>query len=177
MGAVIRNAGAVAHRGRGGSINCAEHRLPRRPVSGGRQPSDGGIAAVWYDVGFRLGSDREGGTRSENAISASLQVLLVHRLKHQYRPERRGKGWLLTINHQRTAIERLLEPSPSLRRMLDEEIIERVYGKAVRDAVIEAASSDTCSGSVVPIGWRRSSTRIGRPLLRARKNGLCLRPW
>ncbi|MBK1701931.1 DUF29 family protein [Thiococcus pfennigii] len=43
----------------------------------------------------------------------------------------------LSCRLQRTAIERLLEQSPSLRRMLDEEIIERVYGKAVRDAVID----------------------------------------
>jgi hypothetical protein len=28
-----------------------------------------------------------------------LEVLLLHLLKHQYRPERRGKRWQLTINH------------------------------------------------------------------------------
>lgn len=77
------------------------------------------------------------GASERRELLNRLQVLLVHLLKHQYQPERRGKSWLLTINHQRTAIERLLEQSPSLRRMLDEEIIERVYGKAVRDAVIE----------------------------------------
>lgn len=67
-----------------------------------------------------------------------LQVLLLHLLKYQYQPERRGKSWLLTINHQRTAIERLLEQSPSLRRLLDVDNLTKVYLKAVRDAVIEA---------------------------------------
>lgn len=66
-----------------------------------------------------------------------LQVLILHLLKFQYQPERRGKSWLLTINHQRTAIERLLEQSPSLRRLLDADTVLRVYGKVVRDAVIE----------------------------------------
>lgn len=66
-----------------------------------------------------------------------LQVLILHLLKFQYQPERRGKSWLLTINHQRTAIERLLEQSPSLRRLLDADTLTSVYGKAVRDAVIE----------------------------------------
>lgn len=66
-----------------------------------------------------------------------LQVLILHLLKFQYQPERRGKSWLLTINHQRTAIERLLEQSPSLRRVLDADALVKVYGKALRDAVIE----------------------------------------
>jgi hypothetical protein len=66
-----------------------------------------------------------------------LQVLILHLLKFQYQPERRSKSWLLTINHQRTAIERLLEQSPSLRRVLDADALVKVYGKALRDAVIE----------------------------------------
>ena len=65
-----------------------------------------------------------------------LQVLLLHLLKYQYQPER-GRSWLLTIVHQRTAIERLLEQSPSLKARLDDETLARVYGKAVREAVIE----------------------------------------
>ena len=66
-----------------------------------------------------------------------LQVLLAHLLKHQYQPERRSKSWLLTISHQRTAIERLLEQSPSLKTLLDANTLTKVYGKAVRDTVIE----------------------------------------
>ncbi|WP_462320884.1 DUF29 domain-containing protein [Halochromatium sp.] len=66
-----------------------------------------------------------------------LQVLLIHLLKHQFQPERLGKGWLLTINHQRTAVERLLEQSPSLTRLLSTEQLAKVYDKAMRDAMIE----------------------------------------
>jgi hypothetical protein len=53
------------------------------------------------------------------------RVLLLYLLKHQYQPERRGKSWRLTINHQRTAIERLLEQSPSLRRLLDADSLDK----------------------------------------------------
>ena len=77
------------------------------------------------------------GASERRELLNGLQVLLVHLLKHQFQPERRGKRWRLTINHQRTAIERLLEQSPSLRRVLDGEELRRVYRKAVRDAVIE----------------------------------------
>ncbi|MBK1702860.1 DUF29 domain-containing protein, partial [Thiococcus pfennigii] len=42
------------------------------------------------------------GASERRELLNRLQVLLVHLLKHQYHPERRGKSWLLTINHQRT---------------------------------------------------------------------------
>lgn len=67
-----------------------------------------------------------------------LQILLMHLLKWQFQPERRGKSWTLTVVHQRTAIERLLKQSPSLRRLLEapEELLD-IYQKAVREAVLE----------------------------------------
>jgi len=40
-------------------------------------------------------------------------------------------------SHQRTAIERFLEQSPSLQPLLDADTLNKVYGKAVRDTVIE----------------------------------------
>ena len=64
-------------------------------------------------------------------------MLLAHLLKHQYQPKCRSKSGLLTISHQRTAIERLLEQSPSLKTLLDVNTLTKVYGKAVRDTVIE----------------------------------------
>ena len=77
------------------------------------------------------------GASERRELLSRLQVLLLHLLKHQFQPERRGKNWLLTINHQRTAIERLLEQSPSLTRMLNDETVASIYRKAVRDAIIE----------------------------------------
>ena len=77
------------------------------------------------------------GASERRELLNRMQVLLVHLLKHQYQPEPRGKRWQLTINHQRTAIERLLEQSPSLAGLLDAANLAKVYRKAVRDAVIE----------------------------------------
>jgi len=77
------------------------------------------------------------GASERRELLNRLQVLLLNLLKYQYQPKRRGKSWLLTINHQRTAIERLLEQSPSLLRLLDDDSLTKVYVKAVRDAVIE----------------------------------------
>lgn len=77
------------------------------------------------------------GASERRELLNRLEVLLVHLLKWQYQPERRGKSWRLTIIHQRTAIGRLLEQSPSLRRLLDTAAMDGVYGKAVQSAVIE----------------------------------------
>ncbi|WP_295436016.1 DUF29 domain-containing protein [uncultured Thiodictyon sp.] len=85
-----------------------------------------------------IAEELEGMSASERReLLSRLQVLLLHLLKHQFQPERRGKSWLLTISHQRTAIERLLEQSPSLRTLLDDDGVTKVYRKAVHDAVIE----------------------------------------
>ncbi len=85
-----------------------------------------------------IAEELEGMSASERReLLNRLQVLLLHLLKYQYQPESRGKNWLLTISHQRTVIERLLEQSPSLGGMLNEETVAKVYAKAVREAVIE----------------------------------------
>jgi hypothetical protein len=70
-------------------------------------------------------------------LLSRLQMLILHLLKHQYQLARRSKSWLLTITHQRTAIGRLVEQSPSLKRLLTPAVIQSVYEKAIREALIE----------------------------------------
>lgn len=78
------------------------------------------------------------GASERRELQNRLQILVMHLLKHQLQPERRGKSWKLKIIHQRTAIERLLKQSPSLRRVLeDQEELLDIYNKAVREAVLE----------------------------------------
>ncbi len=78
------------------------------------------------------------GASERRELQSRLRVLVRHLLKYQYQPERRGKSWLLTIGHQRDAIESLLKQSPSLRPLLDDvEEMADIYTKAVRDALIE----------------------------------------
>lgn len=86
-----------------------------------------------------IAEELEGMSASERReLLNRLQILVTHLLKYQFQPERRSKSWKLTIVHQRTAIERLLKQSPSLKRLLDaSEEIQDVYRKAVREAVLE----------------------------------------
>ncbi|MGB0563973.1 MAG: DUF29 domain-containing protein [Spirulinaceae cyanobacterium] len=73
------------------------------------------------------------GKRDLRHLRSRLQVLILHLLKWRYQPERQGKSWLATIDHQRDEIEALLLDSPSLRGRLTENLAS-VYTKAVRDA-------------------------------------------
>lgn len=78
------------------------------------------------------------GASDRRELLNRLQILVMHLLKYQFQPERQGKSWKLTIVHQRTAIERLLKQSPSLKRLLDNpDEFSDVYRKAVREAALE----------------------------------------
>jgi hypothetical protein len=78
------------------------------------------------------------GASDRRELLNRLQILVMHLLKYQFQPERRSKSWKLTVVHQRTAIERLLKQSPSLKRLLENpEELQDVYRKAVREAVLE----------------------------------------
>ena len=56
------------------------------------------------------------GASERRELLHRLQILLLHLLKYQFQPERRGKSWRLTINHQRTAIERLLDKLAAFKK-------------------------------------------------------------
>jgi hypothetical protein len=78
------------------------------------------------------------GASERRELLNRLHILLMHMLKHQFQPERRGKSWKLTIIHQRTAIGRLLKQSPSLKRLLNNpQELSDIYQKALREAMLE----------------------------------------
>ncbi len=63
-----------------------------------------------------------------------LAVLLLHQLKWQFQPHRRGRSWELTIKEQRRKLKRHLDQNPSLGPRLT-PAIDDAYG----DAILEAA--------------------------------------
>ncbi|MEO7494370.1 MAG: DUF29 domain-containing protein [Massilia sp.] len=67
-----------------------------------------------------------------------LETLTVHLLKCQFQPERKSGSWLGTIMEQRSAIEELINESPSLRREV-EDYVHRCYRKACRRAAAETS--------------------------------------
>ena len=80
------------------------------------------------------------GKRDRRELQSRMIVLVKHLIKWAAQPELRNTStWLATINEQRTQIVGILEQSPSLRALLDAELLS-VYAKAVKQAAIETRS-------------------------------------
>lgn len=73
------------------------------------------------------------GRSQRHELRSRLRVLLVHLLKWQFQPQRRGESWIGTIDEQRAEIGDLLRDAPSLRGMLRDDLGD-VYHEAARMA-------------------------------------------
>ncbi|MBN2886169.1 MAG: DUF29 domain-containing protein [Chromatiaceae bacterium] len=76
------------------------------------------------------------GKSDRRALTSHLVNLLLHRLKWDYQPRRRGMSWRLSMRNARREIGLILDDSPSLRRQLP-DLIETAYAAARRDAAEE----------------------------------------
>jgi Domain of unknown function DUF29 len=74
------------------------------------------------------------GKEQFSKLRSAIRVLLVHMLKWDHQPERRGRSWILSIEAQRVELEYVLDGNPGLKPRIREAI-----AKAYRKARIEAA--------------------------------------
>lgn len=89
------------------------------------------------------------GKNSQRALLSRLQELLLHLLKWQYQPGRRGNSWRASIRKQRQGIEDLLEDSPSLQPRLA-ATYEKCYARARLDAADETGLALTTFAEACP---------------------------
>jgi hypothetical protein len=79
---------------------------------------------------FNLVEEIETMGRSEKReLESRLTVLLVHLLKWQYQPTRRGRSWQLTIQEQRLEFFDVLNDNPGLKPQL-QALLTHSYPKA-----------------------------------------------
>src|SRR5436309_11965962 len=52
------------------------------------------------------------GREQFNKLESALRVLMLHMLKWDYQPERRGRSWWATINEQRLRLANILDDNP-----------------------------------------------------------------
>ncbi len=76
------------------------------------------------------------GRSEKRALESSLTVLLVHLLKWQYQPVRRGRSWELTIKTQRINFMKVLRDNPGLKPSLD-QVMTDAYQMATINAAQE----------------------------------------
>jgi len=81
-------------------------------------------------------------------LKSHLTDLLMHLLKWQYQPQRRGRSWQLSIHNSRKQIRYILDDSPSLEPQLP-DLLNSAYADAREDASLEteldiATFPETC---------------------------------
>ncbi len=78
------------------------------------------------------------GKSEQRELASRMAVLLMHLLKWQYQPSRRGSSWIFTIRAQRGSILMCLEETPSLRgKLTNEKWISSIWNDALYRAVVE----------------------------------------
>lgn len=76
------------------------------------------------------------GKSEKRELVSRLTILLLHLLKWQYQPLRRGPSWRLSVATTRDALTDHLADNPSLRATLDASL-NTAYRRARRDAALE----------------------------------------
>jgi len=86
------------------------------------------------------------GRSEQQQLENRLVVLMLHLLKWQFQPGRRGSSWQATIRIQRISLARHIKKNPSLKAALPETLVD-----AYEIARIEAASETALSEANFPV--------------------------
>jgi hypothetical protein len=76
------------------------------------------------------------GKSERRALGSHVRNLMIHLLKWEHQPERRGTSWRLSIENHRSEIYELMLESPSLKVHLKNQV-EKQYNQARRSAALE----------------------------------------
>jgi Domain of unknown function DUF29 len=87
--------------------------------------------------------------RDRRELKNRLRIILLHLLKWQGQPAKRGASWRKSLRTQRRHIKDLLQESPSLRRLVP-ELMREAYPDSVKDAVDETGLPAEKFPSVCP---------------------------
>jgi hypothetical protein len=95
-------------------------------------------AGAWPQIdAMNLAEEIESmGSSDRRSLGSFIELILLHLLKWQYQPTRRGNSWRSSVRKGRNAIERLLEYSPSLTRHLPAMVVAE-YRRARKEAAEE----------------------------------------
>lgn len=101
------------------------------------------------DVDHIAGEIERMGRSEKRELVIRLEVLLMHLLKWQFQPERRGRSWEVSIANNRDKLEEHLLDNPSLRSQTDAAVVT-AYRRARREAALETALPESAFPSVCP---------------------------
>ena len=85
-------------------------------------------------------------------LESALRVLMLHMLKWDYQPARRGRSWRASIAEQRLRLTDVLAENPGLRSRID-EVIARAYRRTRLKAVKETDLDESTFPESCPYSW------------------------
>ncbi len=77
------------------------------------------------------------GRSERRALKSYLELLMVHIIKWKSQPKFRSFSWARTIHNARSEIEEIQEETPSLNNTVIQDIWEKTFLKAQKDAEAE----------------------------------------
>jgi Domain of unknown function DUF29 len=92
------------------------------------------------------------GCEQFNKLESALRVLMMHMLKWDFQPERRGRSWMLSIKSQRMELDDIIADNPGLKPRIP-EAIDRAYRKARIDAAKETDRGEESFPEACPYSW------------------------
>jgi hypothetical protein len=96
------------------------------------------------------------GKTEKRELVNRLTILLLHLLKWQYQPARRGPSWQATIRVQRRELDAHMADNPSLKAVLP-QAIEQAYGNAVIEAEAETGLLEATFPAACPWSFEKMS--------------------
>lgn len=98
------------------------------------------------------------GAEQYDRLESALEVLLMHMLKWDHQPERRGRSWILTIVEQRKRVDKVLRKNPGLKSRIAEAVEDGFDLGRVRAAREMKRDLDTIP-NLCPYDWDAIATR------------------
>ena len=88
--------------------------------------------------------------RERDSLLSSLRLIIHHLLKWDYQPQLRSRSWLVTVQRERSNVADYLADSPSLKKYMTDEHLDKIYKKARLDAIDETGLDmpDVCPYTV-----------------------------
>lgn len=88
--------------------------------------------------------------RERDGLLSSIRLIIHHLLKWDYQPQMRSRSWLVTVQRERSNVADYLADSPSLKKYMTDEHLDKIYKKARLDAIAETGLDmpDVCPYTV-----------------------------
>lgn len=92
------------------------------------------------------------GNEQYDKLESALRVILLHLLKWDHQPERRSRGWALSIKVQRKHVLKVLRKNPGLKP-LQKEAVTDAYDIARTEAAGETELKESAFPASCPYSW------------------------